>query len=134
MCYPSDLTDDQFNLLYPFFKKTRRGPKVSNEDLRNKINAILYFIREGCQWRAIPKDFGHWKKFRSQYERWRDNGTLEHINTILVFLSREKSEREHEPTAGVIDAQTVKSGQKGGLQFQNPSDLTEAKISGAANG
>src|ERR671926_1370163 len=80
--YDTDLTDEQFALLEPFLprpKRTGRPPA----DLRAVVNAILYLVRTGCQWRMLPKDFPPWSTVHTWYRRWRRDGTWERINEVL---------------------------------------------------
>jgi putative transposase len=112
--YDSDVTDAQWEILLPHLvKKKRRGPK-SRKDMRRVVNAIFYRLRTGCQWRMLPKEYGDWEPIYGYWYRWGQNGLWEKINTMLREALREKAGRKRQPTAAVIDSQSVKTAQKGG--------------------
>jgi transposase len=112
--YDTDVTDAQWDILEPYIKKEkRRGPK-SRTDLRLVTNGIFYRLRTGCQWRLLPKEYGDWRKVSAYWYRWSANGLWEKINTVLREKLREKEGRNKQPTAAIIDSQSVKTAQKGG--------------------
>src|SRR5437899_11155179 len=85
--YETDLTDEQFALIRPFLprpKATGRPPA----DLREVVNAALYLVRTGCQWRLLPKDFPPWSTVHTWYRRWRRDGTWEKIGEALRQIGR----------------------------------------------
>ena len=77
-------------------------------DLREIINAIFYLNKTGCQWRYLPKDFPSYKLVSYYYHKWIDNNTWVKINTALHRKLRKELGRNEEPSAGIIDSQTVK--------------------------
>ena len=108
--YPSDLTDEEWQLLEPIFGEvepyTTGRPRT--QDLREIINAIFYLNKTGCQWRYLPKNFPSYKLVSYYYHKWVDNNTWEKINTILHRNLRKELGWNEEPSAGIIDSQTVK--------------------------
>ena len=108
--YPSDLTDEEWQLLEPLFEEaepyTTGRPRT--HDLREIINAIFYLNKTGCQWRYLPKDFPSYKLVSYYYHKWIDNNTWVKINTALHRKLRKELGRNEEPSAGIIDSQTVK--------------------------
>ena len=80
------------------------------------INAIFYLLRTGCQWRAIPKDLPPRSTVYDYLDLWDYDGTLERIHHALYVACRERVGREASPTAGIIDAQSVKGAEKGALR------------------
>ena len=79
------------------------------------MDAILYIASGGCQWRMLPKDFPPRSTVQGYFYRWRDSRLWETINHLLVLSARELEGREASPTAGVIDSQSVKTSESGGL-------------------
>ena len=84
-------------------------------DLRDVFDAILYMAATGCQWRMLPNDFPPVSTVRRYFYDWRDNGELRTINHHLVAAAREAEGREASPTDGVIDSQSVKTTESGGV-------------------
>jgi putative transposase len=108
--YPSDLTDEEWDILKPILEKadpytTGRPRQV---DLREVINAIFYLNKTGCQWRYLPKDFPPYTLVSYYYHKWVDNHTWEQINTAIRQQLRKESGRNENPSAAIIDSQTVK--------------------------
>ena len=111
--YDTDLTDEQFALIEPFLprrKETGRPPA----DLREVLNAILYLVRTGCQWRLLPKDFPPWSTVHTWYRRWRRDGTWEAVNEALRQQVRRAAGRHPSPTSSAVDSQSVKTAGQGG--------------------
>jgi putative transposase len=111
--YETDLTDEQFALLEPLLprpKRTGRPPA----DLREVLNAILYLVRTGCQWRLLPKDFPPWSTVHTWYRRWRKDGTWGRMHEALRQQARRKAGRDPSPRASAVDSQSVKTAGQGG--------------------
>ena len=84
--------------------------------MREVINAVLYALSTGCQWRQIPKDMVPSGTAYYYMRRFADDGTLERIHHEIYLRCREQAGREASPTACVIDSQSVKGAEKGGAR------------------
>ena len=91
-------------------------PAAANgASLREVINGVMYILSTGCQWRALPKDLPPRSTVHDYLGLWNWDGTLDRIHHALYLKCREKAAREASPTACIIDSQSVKSAEKGGL-------------------
>jgi putative transposase len=80
------------------------------------LNAMFYIAKTGSQWRYLPKEFPPWHRVYVQFLRWRDNGLIEQIYKFLHRKLRTSQGRKEDPSAGIIDSQSVKTTEKRGLQ------------------
>jgi len=99
-------------------------------NIREVINGLMYVLSTGCQWRAIPKDFPLKSTVYGYFDLWTYDGTLERVHHVLYVMCREAEGREANPTAAVIDSQSVKSAEKGGA-ISIPMAMTRARRSKA---
>lgn len=106
--YPSDLTDAQWALVEPLLSPPKPGGRHEAHPRREVVNAVLYLLRTGCSWRQLPKDFAPWETVYWHFKRWRDDGSLDRLHDTLRERVREAEGREAQPTAAIIDAQSVK--------------------------
>jgi len=111
--YPSDTTDEEWHEMAPLIPPARRGGRKRSVNMRAVLDGLLYVLSTGCQWRAIPKDFPPRSTIFDYFGRWEADGTLRRIHDALYVRCREQAERSAEPTACIIDSQSVKSAEKG---------------------
>lgn len=114
--YPSDLADEEWALISPFIPPAKHGGRKREVDEREIVNGIMYVLSTGCQWRAIPKDLPPRSTVHDYLDRWQWDGTLDRIHHALYVQCREQAGREANPTVGIIDSQSVKSAEKGGVR------------------
>lgn len=112
--YASDVTDEEWGLIEALLPPAKRLGRPRTTELRAAVNAMLYILTTGCQWRQLPKEFPPFSTVQRFFYRWRDDGLWQTINHSLVMRVREASGREASPSAGVIDSQSVKTSEAGG--------------------
>ena len=113
--YPTDLTDAEWELAKAEIPRSKRGGNKRTVDIREVMNGLMYVLGTGCQWRAIPRDLPPRSTVNHYFCRWQHDGTLDRLHHALYVLCREQADREASPTAAIIDSQSVKSAEKGGV-------------------
>jgi putative transposase len=116
LVYASDTTNAEWLLLSFFLPARCRVGRPREVDLRAVMNAILYIFATGCQWRALPKDFPPRSTVQYSFYTWRDQRLWRRINLALVRRARQAMGRDSVPSAGVIDSQSAKTTESGGLR------------------
>ena len=109
MRYTSDLTDAEWQCLDYCFPKPSKKGRRRKHPFRELVNAIFYLVRTGCQWRNLPKDFAPWRTVYHYFRCWKHNGLWHQIHTHLREHLRLVSGRKPQPSAAIIDSQSVKS-------------------------
>ncbi len=119
--YPSDLSDAEWVVLEPLVPTAKAGGRPPVHDRREIVDAILYVLRTGCQWRHLPHDLPPWGTVWWYFRRWRDDGTWEAINTALRERVRVRRGRHPTPSAAIRDSQSAKTTEKGGRAATMPA-------------
>jgi transposase len=118
--YASDMTDAEWQLIARRLPPRCRLGRPREVDLRKVVEAILYILSTGCQWRALPREFPPYSTVQSYFYAWRDTGRWHRIVRDLVRQAREKLGRKPKPTAAIIDSQSVATTQAGGPRGFDP--------------
>jgi putative transposase len=112
--YPTDLTDEQWKLIEPFLPEAKPGGCPRKTNLREVVNALLYLVRSGCQWRMIPHEFPPWKTCYNYFRAWIDEAIWDEILVTLRMEVRAQAGRDEAPSTAAIDSQSVKTTEQGG--------------------
>lgn len=118
--YPSDLTDAQWKRIEALIPPAKPGGRDRAHSMREIVDALFYVLRSGCSWRMLPHDLPPWQTVYTYFRQWRDDGTIERIHTALRQQVRLAAGREAEPSAAIIDSQSVKTTEKGGSGAMMP--------------
>ena len=113
--YPSDLTEEEWVHIEPLIPPAKLGGGKRRVKMREVVNAVMYVLSTGCQWRSLPKDLPPRSTVHDYLSLWTWDGTLDRIHHALYVKCRENAGRDASPTACIIDSQSVKSAEKGGL-------------------
>ena len=125
--YPSDLTDEEWALVEPEMPPQRRGRRYPAADRREVLDAILYVLSTGCQWRQLPKDFPPKSTVHDYLIDWHGDGTLARVHRALYEEARKLAGRNPTATTAIVDSQSVKSAEKGGLASILPATMRARK-------
>ena len=114
--YPSDLSDREFACLEPHLPSPAPRGRPWRWPLREILDAIFYIVRTGAQWRQLPYEYPPWQTIFWWFRRWRLDGTGERLNAALRERLRVRVDRRRQPSAGIVDSQSVKTTAVGGVR------------------
>jgi len=146
--YPSDLTDAEWEILEPLIPAISEEAVAVKYTRREIVNGILYVLRSGCPWRLMPHDLPAWGTVYDYFRAWRIAGIWDQALQALRRQTRQKQGRDEEPSAAVIDSQSIKTsavrgpekgfdmgkkiwGRKRHLLVDTQGNLMEVKVTGA---
>jgi putative transposase len=112
--YPTDLSDAEWAVLEPLLAPPASRGRPLKWPRRLVVEAVFYLVRSGCAWRMLPSSFPPWPTVFAHFRRWRLDGTLRRMHDRLRALAREAEGRHPEPSAAIIDSQTVRATGVGG--------------------
>ena len=105
--YPSDTSDEQWAVIEPLLPQVNTGGRPEKHPRRAVVDAILYVVRTGCSWRQLPADFPPWQTVYWYFVRWEQATVTEQILPVVRAQLRLQEGRNPEPSAGLIDSQSV---------------------------
>ena len=125
--YPTDLTDEQWDVLRRLMppSKPAKSPGRPRADLRKILNALLYYVRAGCAWRLLPKDFGPYQTVNHYFRMFKRQGHWQWIHDVLRGEVRVAAGKRRQPTAAILDSQTVRSADQAGERGYDAAKKTK---------
>lgn len=114
--YPTDLTDRQWDCIKGLIPAAKPGGRPRSLEMRAVINAIVYLVVSGCQWRMLPREYPGWQSVYYYFRQWSKDGTWQRIHDTLRAQVRQQAGRHKQPTAGALDSQSVKTTQVPGVR------------------
>ena len=107
--YPSDLNDAEWQIIKPLIPPAKPGGRPRKTDMREVLNGVFYILCSGCAWRMLPHDLPPWQTVYHYFRQWKGDGIWEDMNQTFRIKLRMAEGREAEPSAAVMDSQSVKT-------------------------
>jgi putative transposase len=114
--YQTDLSDAEWSYIEPYLPTSTAPGRPRVHTLREILDAIFYIVRSGCAWRLLPHDFPPWKTVHHYFRTWRKDGTWERMHATLRKRVRVRLERNPQPSAAIVDSQSIKTTGVGGKE------------------
>jgi putative transposase len=126
--YPTDRSDSdkEWDLLKHLVPEAKPRGRPEKYPKREILNGILYILRGGCAWRLLPHDFLPWQIVYHYFWVWRQDGTWHVMHDLLRGDVRVATGKHRQPSAGIIDSQSVKTTAKGGSTATTPINTSTA--------
>lgn len=109
-CYETDLTDEKWSFIKTWLPKAKPGGRPRTTNLRRVVDAILYFVKTGCQWRNLPHDFPCWQTVYTYFRAWQKTNVVKRLTKTLMFEVRVNEGKRLYPSIAMLDSQSVKTG------------------------
>ena len=126
LSYATDVTDTEWELVRPYVPEAKAGGRPEVYPKREILNGIFYLLRTGCAWRLLPHDLPPWRIVYYSFWPWRKDGTWQVMHDLLRGDVRGAAGKQRQPSAGVLDSQSVKTTEKGGSAALTPINRAKA--------